>query len=187
MFYYAVGGVRLGLGDTSDRGDSADEMGDNLPAVDLGTGESTSSARCFVRCEREHKTVFNATLSQQQCQTSNRSFMAALLVLIAHPMPPKKVDIGENKKPPMLSDFGELSLLVCCRRGLPAGVSTFPSVGNPGGRIEMSMLRCDVLLGDIYSLSSNEISWRSDQSCWVCLFNESMAMVREQQTTTAVP
>lgn len=30
---------RLGLGDTQNRGDAADEMGDNLPAVDLGTGE----------------------------------------------------------------------------------------------------------------------------------------------------
>ncbi|CAN0440080.1 unnamed protein product [Pylaiella littoralis] len=30
----------LGLGDTEDRGDSADEMGDNLPAVDLGTGQT---------------------------------------------------------------------------------------------------------------------------------------------------
>ena len=31
---------RLGYGDTSDRGDSAGEMGDDLPAVDLGTGKT---------------------------------------------------------------------------------------------------------------------------------------------------
>jgi E3 ubiquitin-protein ligase HERC3 len=29
---------QLGQGDTNDRGDGADEMGDNLPAIDLGTG-----------------------------------------------------------------------------------------------------------------------------------------------------
>ncbi len=31
---------QLGLGDTQNRGDQANEMGDNLPAVDLGTGRS---------------------------------------------------------------------------------------------------------------------------------------------------
>ncbi|MBN1611251.1 MAG: hypothetical protein JW940_31755, partial [Polyangiaceae bacterium] len=31
---------RLGLGDTEDRGGQPGEMGDNLPAVDLGTGRS---------------------------------------------------------------------------------------------------------------------------------------------------
>ncbi|RMF60337.1 MAG: hypothetical protein D6746_07015, partial [Bacteroidetes bacterium] len=31
---------QLGLGDTSDRGDAPGEMGDNLPAVDLGTGRT---------------------------------------------------------------------------------------------------------------------------------------------------
>lgn len=30
---------RLGLGDTVNRGDVANSTGDNLPAVDLGTGE----------------------------------------------------------------------------------------------------------------------------------------------------
>ncbi len=30
----------LGLGDTNNRGDNAGEMGDNLPAIDLGTGLS---------------------------------------------------------------------------------------------------------------------------------------------------
>ncbi|MGH7752526.1 MAG: hypothetical protein ACREN5_06895, partial [Gemmatimonadales bacterium] len=34
------GGGKLGLGDTLDRGDQPNEMGDNLPAVDLGTGKS---------------------------------------------------------------------------------------------------------------------------------------------------
>jgi len=33
----------LGLGDTEDRGNSADEMGDNLPTVDLGTGRTVTS------------------------------------------------------------------------------------------------------------------------------------------------
>jgi alpha-tubulin suppressor-like RCC1 family protein len=31
---------QLGLGDTADRGDNAGEMGDNLPAIDLGSGRS---------------------------------------------------------------------------------------------------------------------------------------------------
>ena len=31
---------QLGLGDTTDRGDAAGEMGDNLPAVDVGTGRT---------------------------------------------------------------------------------------------------------------------------------------------------
>ena len=31
---------QLGLGDTNQRGDASDEMGDNLPAVDLGTGRT---------------------------------------------------------------------------------------------------------------------------------------------------
>lgn len=34
------GGGQLGLGDTVDRGDGANEMGDLLPTVDLGTGRS---------------------------------------------------------------------------------------------------------------------------------------------------
>ena len=33
----------LGLGDVDDRGDEPDEMGDNLPAVDLGTGRTAAS------------------------------------------------------------------------------------------------------------------------------------------------
>ena len=33
----------LGLGDTADRGDGANEMGDNLPAVNLGTGRTATS------------------------------------------------------------------------------------------------------------------------------------------------
>ena len=33
---------RLGYGDTSDRGDEAGEMGDNLPAIDLGTGRTAT-------------------------------------------------------------------------------------------------------------------------------------------------
>ena len=31
---------QLGYGDTNDRGDEANEMGDNLPTVDLGSGKS---------------------------------------------------------------------------------------------------------------------------------------------------
>jgi alpha-tubulin suppressor-like RCC1 family protein len=34
---------QLGLGDTSYRGDGPNEMGDNLPAVDLGTGKTASA------------------------------------------------------------------------------------------------------------------------------------------------
>ncbi|MBL8777474.1 MAG: hypothetical protein JNK12_16145 [Acidimicrobiales bacterium] len=34
---------RLGLGDTADRGDGPGEMGDDLPAVDLGTGRTATS------------------------------------------------------------------------------------------------------------------------------------------------
>ncbi len=37
------GNGRLGLGDTANRGDAAGEMGDSLPAVDLGTGRTASS------------------------------------------------------------------------------------------------------------------------------------------------
>ena len=33
----------LGLGDTEIRGDDANEMGDNLPTVDLGTGRTATS------------------------------------------------------------------------------------------------------------------------------------------------
>ena len=33
----------LGLGDTNHRGDAANEMGDNLPAVDLGTGRTATA------------------------------------------------------------------------------------------------------------------------------------------------
>ena len=44
---------QLGLGDTANRGDSAGEMGDNLPAVDLGTGRTADrdqrAARPHVR------------------------------------------------------------------------------------------------------------------------------------------
>jgi alpha-tubulin suppressor-like RCC1 family protein len=36
---YNAGGL-LGLGDTNHRGDQSNEMGDNLPAVDLGTGKT---------------------------------------------------------------------------------------------------------------------------------------------------
>jgi alpha-tubulin suppressor-like RCC1 family protein len=39
--YNGYGG--LGYGDTNNRGDAAGEMGDNLPAVDLGTGRSVQS------------------------------------------------------------------------------------------------------------------------------------------------
>ena len=34
---------QLGLGDTANRGDDAGEMGDNLPAVDLGTGRTATA------------------------------------------------------------------------------------------------------------------------------------------------
>ncbi len=34
---------QLGLGDTANRGDAAGEMGDNLPAVDLGTGRTATA------------------------------------------------------------------------------------------------------------------------------------------------
>jgi len=34
---------QLGLGDTNDRGDASGEMGDNLPAVDLGTGRTATA------------------------------------------------------------------------------------------------------------------------------------------------
>ena len=33
------GAGELGLGDTNRRGDASGDMGDNLPAVDLGTGK----------------------------------------------------------------------------------------------------------------------------------------------------
>ena len=33
----------LGLGDTVNRGDGANEMGDNLPAVNLGTGRTATA------------------------------------------------------------------------------------------------------------------------------------------------
>jgi LPXTG-motif cell wall-anchored protein len=39
--YSALG--QLGYGDTNNRGDAGGEMGDNLPAVDLGTGRTASS------------------------------------------------------------------------------------------------------------------------------------------------
>ncbi|MBT3746449.1 MAG: hypothetical protein HOG28_05330, partial [Actinobacteria bacterium] len=38
----AGGHGRLGYGDTNHRGDSANEMGDNLPAIDLGTGRTAT-------------------------------------------------------------------------------------------------------------------------------------------------
>lgn len=44
--------VRLGLGDTERRGDDFGEMGDNLPAVDLGTGA------CNVAVIKEHRASF---------------------------------------------------------------------------------------------------------------------------------
>jgi alpha-tubulin suppressor-like RCC1 family protein len=37
------GDGRLGLGDTNDIGDSANEMGDNLPSIDLGTGRTATA------------------------------------------------------------------------------------------------------------------------------------------------
>jgi E3 ubiquitin-protein ligase HERC3 len=37
------GNGQLGLGDTSLRGDEADEMGDNLPVISLGTGRTVQS------------------------------------------------------------------------------------------------------------------------------------------------
>src|SRR5205823_3943102 len=45
-------GGQLGLGDTVDRGDGAGEMGDSLPAVDLGTGRTAVaiSAGDFFTC-----------------------------------------------------------------------------------------------------------------------------------------
>ena len=33
-------GFKLGYGDTNNRGDNANEMGDNLPTVDLGKGKT---------------------------------------------------------------------------------------------------------------------------------------------------
>ncbi len=39
----ANGNGQLGQGDTDDRGDGAGEMGDNLPAIDLGTGRSATA------------------------------------------------------------------------------------------------------------------------------------------------
>ena len=46
------GDGQLGLGDTSNRGTYAGEMGDNLPAVDLGTGRTAKmiSARYYHAC-----------------------------------------------------------------------------------------------------------------------------------------
>jgi hypothetical protein len=35
--------LRLGLGDVADRGDSSNEIGESLPAVDLGTGDSADA------------------------------------------------------------------------------------------------------------------------------------------------
>ena len=37
------GAVELGLGDTANRGDKPGEMGDNLPAVDLGAGRTATA------------------------------------------------------------------------------------------------------------------------------------------------
>jgi len=37
---------QLGLGDTNNRGDGPGEMGDNLPAVDLGTGRTATAISC---------------------------------------------------------------------------------------------------------------------------------------------
>jgi len=37
---------QLGLGDTNSRGDAFGEMGDNLPAVDLGTGRTATAISC---------------------------------------------------------------------------------------------------------------------------------------------
>jgi alpha-tubulin suppressor-like RCC1 family protein len=37
---------QLGLGDTNSRGDAPGEMGDNLPAVDLGTGRTATAIFC---------------------------------------------------------------------------------------------------------------------------------------------
>ena len=41
--------AQLGLGDTSNRGDGAGEMGDNLPAVDLGTGRTATAITAGLR------------------------------------------------------------------------------------------------------------------------------------------
>ena len=40
------GNGALGLGDSEDRGDSYDEMGDNLPAVSLGTNLNATAIAC---------------------------------------------------------------------------------------------------------------------------------------------
>jgi len=40
------GGGQLGLGDINNRGDAPGEMGDNLPAVDLGTGRTATAIFC---------------------------------------------------------------------------------------------------------------------------------------------
>ncbi|MBK9259502.1 MAG: hypothetical protein IPM54_06650 [Polyangiaceae bacterium] len=37
---------QLGLGDVNRRGDSSNEMGDNLAAIDLGTGKTATTVRC---------------------------------------------------------------------------------------------------------------------------------------------
>eukprot|EP00285_Hemiselmis_virescens_P015982 CAMPEP_0173379004 /NCGR_PEP_ID=MMETSP1356-20130122/2104_1 /TAXON_ID=77927 ORGANISM="Hemiselmis virescens, Strain PCC157" /NCGR_SAMPLE_ID=MMETSP1356 /ASSEMBLY_ACC=CAM_ASM_000847 /LENGTH=343 /DNA_ID=CAMNT_0014332271 /DNA_START=1 /DNA_END=1032 /DNA_ORIENTATION=+ len=44
--------AQLGLGDTNSRGDNVDEMGDNLPTVDLGTGRTAKfiSAGADITC-----------------------------------------------------------------------------------------------------------------------------------------
>jgi hypothetical protein len=46
------GAGQLGLGDTSTRGDGVNEMGDNLPAVDLGSGRTALAAGTSYTCAR---------------------------------------------------------------------------------------------------------------------------------------
>jgi len=65
----------LGLGDTDDRGDNDNEMGDFLPAVSLGTNLTATA----IACGTEHTCALLSN-SQLKCWGGSRPPLSALLV-----------------------------------------------------------------------------------------------------------
>ena len=73
----------LGLGDTMNRGDTANQMGDALPFVSLGTGQRASAMATggYHTCA-----LLAAGIKCWGCVSLARTLFVALLSLVLHPL-----------------------------------------------------------------------------------------------------